>query len=97
MTAPTGPWLPQSPVSFIDRRSRLTRDSGLVQQNVRAWRGVVARQNPDESMKRSGWLFDHCPHAHIKASAARKCAVAAAKRLNRAIANGETWAAEVGK
>jgi hypothetical protein len=71
-----GPWFPLGPQPFVDRRVRLTREHGLVHQNVRAFRGVVVNKENRETEK--------CPHAHQKARAARGCAEAAAKRLNKA-------------
>jgi hypothetical protein len=90
MEATTGPWRPYGPAQFTDIRTRLTRDSGLIYQAVRAFHGVIVRA-PLEGEPR-GPVYDRCPHAHNKPSAARKCAEAAANRLNRALAKGEDWA-----
>lgn len=72
-------WTPTYPARFIDRRMRLTREHGLVYQNVRAFHGVIVRKNPDTGKPD----YDKCQHAHNKASAARKCSERAAKRANR--------------
>jgi hypothetical protein len=74
-----GPWAALGPAQFVDKRLRLTRVNGLVYQNVRAYHGAVIRKGADGKPE-----YDRCPHAHNKPSAARKCAEAAAKRLNRA-------------
>lgn len=73
-------WTALNPIRFTDRRMRLTRDSGLVYQNVRAFRASIARKNPDTSKP------EHvkCGHAHNKMSAARECARKEANRRNRA-------------
>lgn len=89
------PWHPASPSQFVDRRTSLRRGTGtrlsqLVQQNVRAWHGVIVRSERDG--ERRGPVYDRCPHAHSKPGSARKCGEAAAKRLNRAISKGEDWA-----
>jgi hypothetical protein len=73
-----GPWAPLGPGQFVDQRTRLTRDSGLVHQNVRAYHGVVIRKGANGKPE-----YERCPHAHNKPAAARKCAEAAAKRWNR--------------
>lgn len=84
-------WKPYGAAGFLDRRMLLRRGGGIIRQNVRAFHGVIVRQGEGRRQ-----IFDRCPHAHIKQAAARKCAEAAAKRLNRALARGETWPLEVG-
>lgn len=84
MTAPvlTGPWHPLAPQQFVDKRSRWTKQ-GIVEQRVRAYRGLVV------SKGEKGPVYDRCPHAHNKPSAARKCAERAAARLNKGAQHGE--------
>lgn len=76
-------WTALGPRQFTDRRLRLTRNSGLVNQNVRAYRGYIVRKGAD------GPDYDHCPHAHNKPGAARKCAEKEARRRNREAAKDE--------
>jgi hypothetical protein len=71
-------WVALGPRRFVDRRARLTRDSGIVYQHVGAYQGVVSRRGADGKQE-----IERCPHAHNKASAARKCAERAARRFNR--------------
>lgn len=75
MTATT--WSALGPQQFIDRRSMLRLGRHQI-VNVRAYHGVVTRKGEDGKQE-----YDHCPHAHQKPSAARKCAEAAAKRWNK--------------
>ncbi len=72
-------WVAQGPHQFVDRRLQMRRDGPMRTLHVRAFRGVVVRRGEDGKPER-----ETCPHAHAKASAARKCAEAAARRLNRA-------------
>lgn len=72
------PWTATNPSQFRDKRVRLERERGLVTQYVRAFHGAIVRR--DENGKHE---YDRCPHAHSKMGAARKCAVAEAKRRNR--------------
>lgn len=88
-TTPTGPWFPQAPAQFQDKRSML-RQGRHVQYRVVAYAGIIARKGD------TGQMFDRCPHAHAKPGAARKCAQAAARRVNKALARGEEWATAVG-
>lgn len=71
-------WKPLGPRQFIDKRMRLTRDSGIVYQHVRAFRGQIVRRGPDGKPE-----YDHCPHAHNKPKVARQCAEREARRRNR--------------
>jgi hypothetical protein len=73
-------WFPQPPTQFTDRRMRLTREHGIVYQNVRAFHGALVRRSPETGKPE----YDRCGHAHNKMSAARKCAEQEAKRRNRA-------------
>lgn len=74
----TTEWKPQPPQHFVDKRFQMRRDGPARTLHVRAFRAVVLRRGADGKPER-----ETCPHAHAKASAARKCAEAAARRLNR--------------
>lgn len=74
-------WHVAAPQQFVDKRTRLTRLNGLVTQHVRAYRAVIVRKGERKP------IYDRCPHAHIKPSAARKCAERAAARRNKGLAN----------
>jgi hypothetical protein len=76
-------WRVLAPRSFIDKRVRLTRESGLVHQNVRAYRGEIVRKGDDGKAQNA-----HCNHAHNKPGVARKCAEREARKRNRALARG---------
>jgi hypothetical protein len=71
-------WVAIRPRQFIDRRMRLTRESGIVRQSVRAFRGQIVRRGEDGKAE-----YDHCGHAHNKLKVARQCAEREARRRNR--------------
>jgi hypothetical protein len=71
-------WKAIHPRSFIDKRTRLTRESGIVYQHVRAFRAQIVRRGDDGKAE-----HDHCGHAHNKPKAARACAEREARRRNR--------------
>jgi hypothetical protein len=71
-------WTAIHPRQFIDRRMRLTRESGIVRQSVRAFRGQIVRRGEDGQAE-----YDHCGHAHNKPKVARQCAEREARRRNR--------------
>lgn len=50
---------------------------------VRVWRGVAFRWDATLRDGRGQFVQEACPHDHVKQSAARKCAEAAARRWNR--------------
>jgi hypothetical protein len=77
-------WFPLAPRRFTDKRARLTRESGIVYQNVRAFHGALVRRNPETGKPE----YDQCGHAHNKMGAAKACAVREAKRRNRAAKKG---------
>jgi hypothetical protein len=69
-------WSALGPQQFIDKRFQMN-NGRLVALHVRAFRGVIARTVERKTER------EQCPHAHSKQSAARQCAVAAAKRKNK--------------
>ena len=71
-------WTAINPRRFIDKRTRLTRESGIVHQHVGAFRGQIVRRGDDGKAE-----YDHCGHAHNKPKIARKCAEREARRRNR--------------
>jgi hypothetical protein len=77
-------WNVRNPRSFIDKRTRLTRESGIVYQHVRAYRGEIVRRGEDGKAE-----YDHCGHAHNKAKVARQCAEREARRRNRKLERNE--------
>jgi hypothetical protein len=88
MTNPFDPtvWRVIHPKQFVDKRVRLTRDSGLVHQSVRAYKGAIVRKGADGKAE-----YAHCAHAHSKMGAARKCAEREARKRNRI---GDYWLKE---
>lgn len=86
MTGKTTPWVALGPQRFTDRRLRLTRDSGLVRQNVRSYRGALVRRGADGKAE-----YAHCNHAHLKPGVARRCAEREARKRNRL---GDYWLEE---
>jgi hypothetical protein len=76
-----GPWKPLGPSQFSDRRVQWRRNDrgGRVEYGVLAYHGTIVRKGANGQPE-----YEHCPHAHQKSSAARKCAEAVAKRWNKA-------------
>lgn len=73
-------WHSMNPAQFTDHRYRMVRNVDyIVNQNVRAWRGVAGR-NSATARKLD---VVRCDHAHAKPSSARKCGELLARRLNR--------------
>lgn len=88
---PTGDWIATNPSTFMDRRSQYRRDVGLVTFGVRAYRGNISRRLRNTETGKHRWEHDHCPHAHNKLGAARKCGIAEARRRNRMDKRGESY------
>lgn len=60
-----------------EARTRWEHDRGRIAQRVRGFRGWIIRKVDGKDAR------EHCGHVHNKQAAARKCAEAYARKLNR--------------